>query len=107
VDLGASGDATVTHYSIQNRKEVPPSNWRYDSPPAVALHGSHDGTRWTELQAATGLQWTSGSQTQVYNVPEETAASYRFYRLYFSELGTNPSGARQVVLAGLELSACA
>eukprot|EP01043_Picozoa_sp_COSAG02_P034765 COSAG02_NODE_2450_length_8834_cov_8.817401_5_plen_320_part_01 len=100
IDLGSDGAAFVSQYSIQNRAS---GFYVQDSPTSVALEGSNDETTWTALQSEPDTSWAYASETKSFDVPDSNIASYRYYRLYFTEAGTRDNGERWVVLGALSL----
>ena len=100
IDLGSDGAAFVSQYLIQARAS---GYYVQDSPTTASLEGSNDGTIWTVLQSETGISWAYASETQSFDVPDSNIASYRYYRVYFTEAGTRDNGDRWVVLGALSL----
>ena len=53
-------------------------------PKAWTLEGSNDGSSWTEVDSRTDVTWSS-NQSKEYTVDESKVASYRYYRMIFTE----------------------
>lgn len=54
-----------------------------NAPTSLKLEASNDGTNWKTLDSRTDLVYNWDTYTRAYQIPEETAGTYLYYRLTF------------------------
>jgi hypothetical protein len=86
-----TGPVSVTSIAISVRNDS--TAWTSQSPTAMQIQGSPDGTTWTTIVSYTGIVWGSNGQTQIFFADTTTVGNARVSQLAI-EAATQGSNAR-------------
>lgn len=97
VDLGANNTLKLNGWTWRSSRFVVSSNFEVT---AMKIEGSNDNTAWTQLDARTGLTWTTDGQFQSWTFTSNGIA-YRYFKV--TQTAVNDGGSNYFTCGDLEL----